>query len=69
MTCTVNFAVSILNDDNGLGGHLDGALRRCAGAIGHVVVLGPRVVNAPQKIVKSVAIEYVSTFTIGIGAK
>ena len=58
--------VGILQDDDGLARHADGACGGGRGAVGHVVVGGAGVVDRPEEVVDAVAEEHVGTLAEGV---
>ena len=66
MACAIDLLTGILNEDDGVGRHFDGTGGRLGGAIGHVVVGGASVVDAPKEIIDAVAIEHIGALAVGV---
>ena len=66
MAGAIDAVGGILDDDDGLRGNLDGTGGRGGGAVGHVVVGRAGVVDRPEEVVESVAIEHVGALAVGV---
>ena len=66
---SVNFALIVLTQDDGVFRHFDGSQWRRGGAVGHMIVGRAGVVHRPQEIIDAVAVEDIGGLAIGVVAK